>query len=345
VTAAEGSGGAAAVAAVGTGPSVPTGGAVPTTAGAVGPAATTAVGGPAVDGPVPSATAFRPSAATAGAVGPAPASLGHLRLRFTKLGKLRWIGHRDVARLWERVVRRAGLPVAYSGGFSPHPLLSFGLALPTGCESVAEYVDVALVPPSTAVADGTADPAWAVAVAATAPEVLAPHLPDGITVVGAAAVAADCPSLQQAVTSCTWRIAVEAVAEHDVAAAVTRAVSAPQLVVARERKGRRTEEDLRPALLDLRLARTEDEEPPLLASCTMAGDPLGRTDQPDPRSVLVVETATRPRGVRPSELAEALGLPLGLARRTHQWIDCDGTRREPLDVRPAPALVASGGRR
>ena len=67
-----------------------------------------------------------------------------VRMRFTKLGKIRWTSHRDVARMWERALRRAGLPVAYTQGFSPRPQLSFGLALPTGCESVAEYLDVSL---------------------------------------------------------------------------------------------------------------------------------------------------------------------------------------------------------
>lgn len=65
-----------------------------------------------------------------------------LRLKYSKLGKVRFLGHRDVARLWERVLRRAGLPLVYTQGFSPHPKLAFGLALPVGWESTAEYLDV-----------------------------------------------------------------------------------------------------------------------------------------------------------------------------------------------------------
>jgi radical SAM-linked protein len=68
-----------------------------------------------------------------------------LRLRYSKLGKVRFVSHRDGARLWERAVRRVGLPVAYTEGFTPRPKLSFGLALPTGAESVAEYIDLDLV--------------------------------------------------------------------------------------------------------------------------------------------------------------------------------------------------------
>ena len=65
-----------------------------------------------------------------------------LRLRYAKRGKVRFTSHRDTARIWERAMRRAGVPVATSAGFTPRPRLSFGLALPTGAESVAEYLDV-----------------------------------------------------------------------------------------------------------------------------------------------------------------------------------------------------------
>src|ERR1035437_2040458 len=69
-----------------------------------------------------------------------------IRFRFSKLGKIRFTSQRDVARMWERALRRARMLLAYTEGFSPRPQLSFGLALPTGAESLAEYVDVALDP-------------------------------------------------------------------------------------------------------------------------------------------------------------------------------------------------------
>jgi radical SAM-linked protein len=67
-----------------------------------------------------------------------------IRFRFSKLGKVRWTSHRDVARMWERALRRTQLPIAVTAGFTPRPKVSFGLALPTGHESVAEYLDVEL---------------------------------------------------------------------------------------------------------------------------------------------------------------------------------------------------------
>ena len=73
-----------------------------------------------------------------------------VRVRFTKVGRVRWTSHRDVARMWERALRRGRMPVAYTAGFTPRPQLSFGLALPTGCESIAEYLDIALDEPRRA---------------------------------------------------------------------------------------------------------------------------------------------------------------------------------------------------
>ena len=67
-----------------------------------------------------------------------------LRIRSTKIGKVRFTSHRDAARLWERALRKAQLPVAATEGFTPRPKISFGLALPTGAESIAEYVDIEL---------------------------------------------------------------------------------------------------------------------------------------------------------------------------------------------------------
>src|SRR5205814_9079184 len=77
-----------------------------------------------------------------------------VRFRFAKLGKIRWTSHRDVARMWERAFRRVGLPLAYTQGFSPRPKVSFGLALPTGHESVAEYLDLELAPGTTGAGAG-----------------------------------------------------------------------------------------------------------------------------------------------------------------------------------------------
>ena len=224
-----------------------------------------------------------------------------LRIRFAKLGRVRWTSHRDVARMWERALRRARLPVAYTEGFSPRPKLSFGLALPTGCESRAEYLDVALREP---VAPGEVTSTFS------------SLLPEGVDVVAAQVLPEGAGSLQEEVTSCRWEIDVPQVDPDSLSEIIARLLGAEVLSVTRERKGRPVTDDLRPSVLAL----------------SSAGPCGGGTG-------LIAELGTRPRGVRPAELAQVMGIELGLARRTNQWIERDGSRWEPLATPAADAAV------
>jgi radical SAM-linked protein len=67
-----------------------------------------------------------------------------LRIRYAKRGRLRFTSHRDVARAFERALRRAEVPMAFSSGFTAHPKISWVGAAPTGVASEAEYVEIAL---------------------------------------------------------------------------------------------------------------------------------------------------------------------------------------------------------
>jgi radical SAM-linked protein len=229
-----------------------------------------------------------------------------VRFRFGKIGKVRFTSHRDVARVWERTLRRAGLPVASTEGFSPRPKVHFGLALSTGHESLGEYLDVDLREPVDL------EPL---------PDLLTPLLPPGLYVEQASVIERPALSLQEAVTSCTWRIGVSGADPAAVDDGVAALLAATTIPVVRERKGRTVSDDLRPAITDLHVS-----------------GPV-----PD-GVVLSAELATQPRGVRPSELIDALaaftGGPLSEGRvcRTHQWIVLDGARREPL---PASATRAA----
>jgi radical SAM-linked protein len=233
----------------------------------------------------------------------------HLRIRFTKLGKVRFTSQRDVARMWERALRRSRLPVARSQGFNPRPLLSFGLALPTAAESLAEYLDVALV-----------EPGGGTSVVPTTPsdqelllEQLTGYLPEGLDVVALGALGDGAGSLQQEVTSCSWELEVRCVTASELARRVEHLLDAPSVPVRRERKGRNFDDDLRPSVRSLAMGEPEDRD--------VSGAVVVRAD-----------LATRPRGVRPRELVQALGtdLVLARARRTQQWIERDGARWEPL---------------
>jgi len=259
-----------------------------------------------------------------------------VRFRFSKLGKIRFTSQRDVARMWERALRRAALPMAYTEGFNPRPQLSFGLALPTGAESLAEYVDVALDPERAAAAG---------IVPSSLPAVLDGLLPEGLHIEEAVAVERSKDSLQQMVTSCSWTMRLAGVDRAELTTMVAALLAADSVPITRERKGREELDDLRPSVLALAEAD---------AATDASVDPTGRTVG------LVAELSTRPRGVRPVELLRGLvavsgasaarpmdgspatGRPgsipvLDRACRTEQWIERDGFRQEPLLGRIVPA--------
>lgn len=239
-----------------------------------------------------------------------------IRIRFHKKGKVRFTSHRDVARIWERAFRRAGIAVAYSQGFSPRQKLSFGLALSTGHESEAEFLDVDVV--EDRFCDGEA---WAdgrgVALGAELVETLSAALPVGIDVVAVAPIEKG-DSLQQAVVTCTWSMDVDDIDLADAEAWVADVLSRAEIVVERERKGKPVIEDLRPHVHAL--------------------DVTGITEN---GVRLSADLGTQPRALRPSELLTAVDPPL-VARtvcRMNQWTSQGADREEPLTapVIPAPS--------
>jgi radical SAM-linked protein len=219
-----------------------------------------------------------------------------VRLRYTKHGKVRWIGHRDVARAMERAFRVVGLPLALSEGFSPHPKVSFGLALSTGHESDGEYLDLVLTD------DVDLD---------ALPGVLTGALPEGIDITGAAYLVPRAPALQEAVTAVEWRVTV---AEADAASgAVDRAMAGGSLPATRRRKGREVVEDVRPVIRRMTVN--------------------GRAP-----ATVEMELHTQPRSAKPDDVMVAIGLTCVQALRTHQWIERDGARHEPLDADTRPRV-------
>lgn len=222
-----------------------------------------------------------------------------LRVRYSKLGKVRFVSHRDGARLWERALRRVSFPVAYTEGFTPRPKLSFGLALPTGAESVAEYIDIDLV---AGVTLDIEDPAVV--------EGLSVALPVGMDVQMIAERDSARGSLQTVVTSTTWELVGPGIEPELLESAARRILDADELFVERERKGQRRTDDVRPLIRNL------------------GPDSSGTR--------FVAELNTVGRALRPSELALAAfpGIdPVDIrVLRTHQWTDHDGERREILSL-------------
>lgn len=167
------------------------------------------------------------------AANPAPPTVARVRLRFAKRGRLRFLSHRDVARSFERAVRRAGLPVAHSHGFSPHPRLSWVGAAPTGAASEAEYVEIGLTE--------------AVAPAEVA-SALDAALPDGLDVLAAAL--AEGPALADRIDASRWSIELPGVAPAALQAALSALLTRESVVVERVTPSGRRQIDVRAAVVD-----------------------------------------------------------------------------------------------
>lgn len=164
-----------------------------------------------------------------------------LRLRYAKRGKLRFMSHRDVARSFERAFRRAGVPMAHSQGFSPHPKISWVGAAPTGAASEAEYLEIQLV--------SEVDPDRLVRAVDAA-------LPPGLDVLEA--VVAGAGSLTDRIDGSRWRIEVPGVSPDELAAAVVRVLARDVIEVERLTKNGMRTIDVRPALISLQVGAGED---------------------------------------------------------------------------------------
>ncbi len=162
-----------------------------------------------------------------------------LRLRYAKRGRLRFTSHRDFQRVLERAVRRAGLPVAFSAGFSPHPRISYVGAAPTGTASEAEYVEIAL--------SAVRDPA---AVRTD----LDAALPPGFDVLDV--VEAQGGSLADRIDASWWRIELRGVDPKTAAGAVEAFLAADAIAVERILKDGRRTLDARAPVVALGVAET-----------------------------------------------------------------------------------------
>lgn len=155
-----------------------------------------------------------------------------LRLRYAKRGRLRFASHRDFQRALERAVRRAGVPVAFSAGFSPHPKISYAGAAPTGAASEAEYVELALshVVDPQALRDALDD-----------------ALPDGLDVLEVVPVAGG--ALADRLEASVWQVELPGVADGEARAALRSFLAADRIEVTRLTKNGPRTFDARAAVI------------------------------------------------------------------------------------------------
>ncbi|GAA6527185.1 TIGR03936 family radical SAM-associated protein [Intrasporangium sp. DVR] len=171
--------------------------------------------------------------------GPAPdPAVQKLRVRYTKRGRLRFTSSRDFQRALERALRRAGVPMAFSAGFHPHPKISYANAASTGTASEAEYVELQVTervdPESLRVA-------------------LDEALPAGLDIVQV--VEAGSGSLADRLQASEWRVEFTGVAVAAVAAALGRLLERETAEVTRMTKSGPRTFDVRAAIVSADVSR------------------------------------------------------------------------------------------
>ncbi|MEU5094627.1 TIGR03936 family radical SAM-associated protein [Streptomyces sp. NPDC020996] len=242
-----------------------------------------------------------------------------IRLRYTKRGRLRFTSHRDFQRAFERALRRAEVPMAYSAGFTPHPKVSYANAAPTGTGSEAEYLEIALTE--------ARDPELLRAL-------LDESLPAGLDVVEA--VEARTSGLADRLTASEWELRLDGVDPAEAERAVAAFKAAEAVEVQRMTKNGVRTFDARPAVVQLETQAEPADRP---------------TDQPCAILRLVVRHVTP--AVRPDDVLSGLRavadlappVPVAVTRLAQGLLDEEtGTVTDPLapDREAATAFISAG---
>jgi len=197
-----------------------------------------------------------------------------LRVTFSKQGALRYTGHLDLHKIWERTARRAGLSLAYSEGFHPQPKIQLASALPLGFSSRAEVADLWI----------NSEPDLE-----TLPARIESNAPPGLEIIQVESVDDRAPALQTQITTADYEVTL--LDETD-EASLTRRLSALMDASSLPRARRGKMYDLRPLIEDLRLGKSPDGSLRLDMRLS-AGE--GATGRPD-------------------EVLDELGIPLEAAR-------------------------------
>jgi radical SAM-linked protein len=169
-----------------------------------------------------------------------------LRLIFAKKKQIKYIGHLDLVLAWERALRRAQIPLAYSKGFNPRPKIQIASSLPLGTIGSAEIMDI--------VATHPVEPAVAL-------ECIRPALPEGIELHSVESIPLKAPTLQHLLRQAEYRVIVETdLSAEELARRIEELRIAVKIVQTRQRKKQLEEIDLRPWLHELKLESVGEGE-------------------------------------------------------------------------------------
>lgn len=157
-----------------------------------------------------------------------------LRVRYAKRGPARFTSHRDFSRAFERALRRAEVPMAYSSGYSPHPRISYANASPTSAATEAEYLEIGLAQ--------MCDPS-------RVRDALDAALPPGLVIL--TVVEADRTSFADLLTASTWSVDMGDVDADVLASAVERLIASDEVHITRMTKSGLRDFDVRAAVIEL----------------------------------------------------------------------------------------------
>jgi radical SAM-linked protein len=163
-----------------------------------------------------------------------------VRIRFTKQDDLRWISHRDLMRVWERLFRRAGVALSMTEGFHPKPRINFPSALAVGVAGLDELVEVDLAEQHTAQSLEAA---------------IQPELPPGMNVEAIDVLPA--PDHKAQVKYVTFEMPVPPARQAALSERIAWLLDQSSLPI--EREGRKTTLDLRPLIAELVLQKADSD--------------------------------------------------------------------------------------
>jgi radical SAM-linked protein len=182
-----------------------------------------------------------------------------IQITFREEDPVKYISHLDLIRAWERILRRAGMPVAYSQGFNPHPRITVAMPLPVGCTGEREIIDVLLDEPLSA---------------AQVILSLDPALPPGISVVEARHVPLTDPPLPSLICKAHYQLTLTGIPRAVVEGHVTKLMDRKECLV----EFRRKTFDLRPLIGSLAVCGAGDR---VTLEADLLRNPRGRIGRPD----------------------------------------------------------------
>ncbi|MDX1762928.1 MAG: TIGR03960 family B12-binding radical SAM protein [bacterium] len=193
-------------------------------------------------------------------------TLKRFRIRYTKVGKLRFLSHLELISLFARAFVRAGIPLAYSQGFHPHPKIAMGPALPVGVSSLCEFLDVTV---AGSIFEETLQTR------------LNGVLPRGIEVSGVNWIPLQAPAISSIIHFSDYRIRIPRSAFTQAPGAQIEALlEREEICVTRIRKGKEKVVNLRPMIADMVIEGKEEHNPVSLSVMIQAGDKGGaRVDE------------------------------------------------------------------